>query len=101
MIQLRNLNIPKCSNFKDKELVNFVGDLKIENYTYYFTHNETTDWIILPNRDIGIDTYEVFDFINHKGDLTHYKREKTYLLTQDNDGNYKIYNIAIGDTILE
>ena len=84
-----------------KELVEFVGDLKNENYTYDFTHNETTDWVVHPNGDIAIDTYEVFDFINHKGNSTHYKRDKTYLLTQDDSGNYKIYNIAIGDTIRE
>ncbi|QUW21332.1 zinc-ribbon domain-containing protein [Sporosarcina sp. Marseille-Q4063] len=83
------------------ELVGFVRDLKNENYTYEFTHNETTDWLIHPDGDVAIDTYEVFDFINHKGNLTHYKREKTYSLTQDADGNYKIYNIAIGDTIRE
>jgi membrane-associated protein TcaA len=84
-----------------KELVEFVGDLKNENYTYDFTHNETTDWMVHPNGDLAIDTYEVFDFINDKGHLTHYQREKTYLLTQDDNGNYKIYNIAIGDTIRE
>ena len=44
---------------------------------------------VYPNGDVGIDTYEVFDFINHKGDLTHYKREKTYNLRLDYDGDLK------------
>jgi len=84
-----------------KELVEFVGDLKNENYTYDFTHNEATDWEVYPHGDIAIDTYEVFDFTNHKGQLTNYKREKSYLLMLDENGEYKIYNIAISDTVRE
>lgn len=47
--------------------------------------------LIIDGKETGkkVSAYEVFDFINHKGDLTHYKREKTYLLMQDDNGNYE------------
>jgi membrane-associated protein TcaA len=84
-----------------KELVEFVGELKNESYTYDFTHNETTDGMVHDYGDILIDTYEVFDFTNRQGKLTHYEREKTYYLELDDDGDFKIYSILIRDTIRE
>jgi len=82
-----------------EELEEFVGDMKNENYKYNFTHNETAGWEVNPDGGMEIDTYEVFDFINDKGHLTHYKRDKTYYLILDSNGDYKIDSILIRDTV--
>ena len=82
-----------------KELEEFIGDLKNENYKYDFIQNETAGWEVNLDGGMKINTYEVFDFINHKGHLTHYKREKTYYLILDSNGDYKIDSISIRDTV--
>ena len=84
-----------------EELAEYVGDLKNENYQYDFTHNETTKTEVTSDRSAVVDSYEVFDFTNHKGHVTNYKREKTYYIIFDRNEEFKITNIEIGDTTRE
>ena len=84
-----------------EEFVDFIGDLKDQSYRYDFIKNDMIDTVIISGELIEVDTYEEFNFTNHLGEVTHYKREKTYDLLMSGSDEFEIYSIKISDTIRE
>ena len=80
-----------------KELVDFIGDLGDDYYYYDFTINEVTGTEVT-EKEAFVSTYEEFTFTNHKGEDTHYERDKKYSIQLNDDGEFEIHKINIEDT---
>ena len=80
------------------ELVEFVADIGNDYYLYEFNKDEIINYEINPT-SAKIFTYEEFDFTNHEGIKTNYKRNKEYDIVLHDDGYLKITNINITETV--
>lgn len=84
-----------------EEFEEFIGDMEGSSYRYDFIKNDMTGTVINAGNLVAVDTYEEFNFTNHSGKVTHYKREKRYDLFMNGTEEFEIYNIKISDTIRE
>jgi hypothetical protein len=80
------------------ELVEFVGDIGNDYYLYEFNKDEIINYEVNPT-SAKLFTYEEFDFTNHEGVITNYKRNKEYDIVLHDDGYLKITNIKITETV--
>lgn len=81
-----------------KELVEFIGDIGNDYYLYEFWIDEAVGVEILDGKAF-VTTYEEFDFTNHLGEVTNYKRSKKYEVHIADSGDLKIVSIDIIDTV--
>ncbi|WP_211654838.1 TcaA NTF2-like domain-containing protein [Planococcus alpniumensis] len=80
-----------------KELVDFIGNIGDDYYMYEFWIDEAVGVEILEDKAF-VTTYEEFDFTNHLGEVTNYKRSKKYEVQGTDSGDLKISRIDIIDT---
>ncbi|MFJ7953090.1 trypsin-like peptidase domain-containing protein [Lysinibacillus sp. NPDC096418] len=77
-----------------RELEDYVNDITGDGHYFYFTNNEVLD-VTTSNGNYLVYMNETFDFYNAQGDYQYYDRYKTYTITTDSNGAFKISNIKI------
>lgn len=88
----------KDDSIARKELVEFIGNIGNDGYLYEFWVDEAVGVEILEDKAF-VTTYEEFDFTNHLGEVTNYKRSKKYEVHLGNNEDLQIAKIDIIDTV--
>lgn len=76
------------------ELEDYVNDIAGQGHTFDFLDNIVLD-VSYENGQYFVYMNEIFDFYSANGEYEYFDRYKTYTITKDNNGVYKISSIDI------
>lgn len=76
------------------EMEEYVADISGQGHQFYFISNDVLD-VTYENGQYFVYMNETFDFYSSSGEYQYYDRYKTYTVTVDEDGAFKISNIHI------